>query len=56
MKAVDHFYENTPENAPVPVFAAIIYVTRKASGATQSELDDYAADLRKINSAPATKQ
>jgi hypothetical protein len=49
VKGIDRFYEDTPENAPVPVSGALEYVTRKANGASQRELDDFASALRKAN-------
>ena len=55
MKGTVHFYQDTPENAPVPVTAAVRYVTLKASGAPQSELDAFVADRRKPSAAPVKK-
>ena len=40
-QAVTHFYQDTPENAPITLPAALEYVTIKANGATQSQLDDF---------------
>lgn len=55
MKATDHFYQDTPENAPVTVSGAVRYVTLKASGAPQSQLDTFAASLRKMSATPEKK-
>ncbi len=55
VQAIDHFYLDTPENGPVVVGAAIRYVELKAGGAKQSELDDFAASLRRKNAAPEKK-
>jgi hypothetical protein len=52
LKAIDHFYEDTSENSAIPVPAALQYVTRKASGATQTELDELASGLRKKAAQP----
>ena len=54
-KAVDHFYQDTPENAPIRVSESIKYVTLKAAGTGQSELDDFAASLRKLYAAAPAK-
>jgi hypothetical protein len=51
VQAIDHFYGDTPENGPVAVITAVKYVALKASGATQSQLDDFASGARKA-SAP----
>jgi hypothetical protein len=48
MRGIDHFYENTPESAPVPLFMAVTYVALKANGSTESQLDTFAANARKI--------
>ena len=47
VQGMNHFYQDTPENAPVPLGAAMHYVKRKASGSTPSELDEIAARLRR---------
>ena len=49
---MNHFYQDTPENAGVPLVGAMRYVERKASGATQSDLDEFAAGLRKAAASP----
>jgi len=49
VQGLNHFYQDTPENAPVPIPDALRYVTAKANGATQSQLDDLASGLRKAN-------
>ena len=45
--AVDHFYVDAPENAPLPVSDAINYVALKAGGAPSSVLDRFVAERRK---------
>ena len=55
MKATDHFYQDTPENAPVPVTGAVRYVTLKAGGAPQSALETLAESFRKTSVTPETK-
>lgn len=55
VQGIDHFYQDTPENAPVVVGAAIGYVGLKAGGAKQSELDDFAASVRKKSAIPEKK-
>ena len=56
VNATDHFYRDSPENNPVSVTGAIQYVTLKAGGATQPQLDDFAATLRKISASEACKE
>lgn len=43
---VDKFYEERA-NIPIPVTYAMVYIAKKVKGATPSELQDYAASLRK---------
>jgi hypothetical protein len=52
---MDHFYQDTPENAPVIMAGAFRYVMKKAKGAPQSELDEMASKLRKANITPEKK-
>jgi hypothetical protein len=54
--SIDRFYQDTPENGPVPVAGAMQYIKRKASGATSAELDALAASLRKANATPPDKK
>ncbi|MGA9527771.1 MAG: hypothetical protein WBS24_06620 [Terriglobales bacterium] len=49
---IDHFYQDTPENALVTMVGALNYVTLKAKGAKQSELDNLASGMRKAASSP----
>jgi hypothetical protein len=49
VRGIDHFYQDTPENAPVAVASALHYVILKASGASQSTLDIAASALRKAS-------
>jgi hypothetical protein len=44
--ALDLFYKE-PTNAPVPVVFAVSYVKRKAEGASEAELKQLEADLRR---------
>ena len=46
-KSIDIFYE-TPENGPIPVPAAVAYISLKSSGASQSELNDFITKIRKV--------
>ncbi len=46
--AVDHFYGDAPENAPIPVPDAIWYVAQKAAGTPSSVLDEFAAERRRV--------
>jgi hypothetical protein len=48
-KGIDRFYQDTPENAPLPAAVALEYVTQKAGGATQSQLDDFVSAARKAS-------
>ena len=50
-KGVEKFYQSAPENAPVPIVFALQFVALKASGATPSQLEEYASSLRKKASA-----
>lgn len=52
VRGIDRFYENTPENAPVPIFMAVTYVALKAKGSTESQLDTFAASERKMWANP----
>lgn len=45
--AIDHFYADAPENAPIPISDAIWYVAQKAAGAPSSILDGFVAERRK---------
>jgi hypothetical protein len=56
VEGIDHFYQDTPENAPVPVAGALNYVETKAKGAKQSELDDLASSMRKAASTTPEKK
>ena len=56
VEGIDHFYQDTPENAPVPVAGALRYVDTKAKGAKQSELDDLASRMRKAASSTPEKK
>jgi hypothetical protein len=56
VQGVDHFYQDTPENAPVPMAGALQYVRHKAGGAKQSELDDLASGMRKSASGTPEKK
>lgn len=56
VEGIDHFYRDTPENAPVPVAGAMGYVRKKAEGARQSELDDLASSMRKAASSTPEKK
>ena len=56
VEGIDHFYQDTPENAPVPVAGALRYVETKAKGAKQSELDDLASGMRKGASSTSEKK
>jgi hypothetical protein len=47
VSAINHFYVDTPENAAVPVAGAMRVVALKSRGASQSEIDDLVASLRK---------
>jgi len=49
--AVDRFYADAPENAPVPVSDAIWYVAQKAAGTPSSVLDEFVAGRRKAAAA-----
>lgn len=49
VQGINHFYQDTPENAPISIPEALQYVTAKANGATQSQLDDLVSGLRKAN-------
>jgi|SRR5215831_1485048 len=53
--AVDHFYRESPENAPESLTGAVQYVTLKAGGATQSQLNNFAATLRQISASESGK-
>jgi hypothetical protein len=53
---MDHFYRDTPENAPVPMAGALQYVGTKSKGAKQSELDDLASGMRKAASIISEKK
>ena len=55
VEGIDHFYQDTPENAPVLVAGALRYVMKKAKGASQSELDDLASKMRKAAVEPEKK-
>lgn len=55
VEAVDRFYQDAPENAPVPIAGAMRYVERKASGATPAELEVFAASLRKAAATQPSK-
>lgn len=55
-EGIDHFYQDTPENAPVPVAGALNYVETKAKGAKQSELDDLASGMREAASSTPEKK
>ncbi|HXJ04021.1 MAG TPA: hypothetical protein VNH65_02925 [Candidatus Acidoferrum sp.] len=48
-KGIDAFYQDTPENAPLPAAVALEYVTQRAGGATQSQLDDFVRAARKAS-------
>ncbi len=49
LQGLNHFYQDTPENAPVAIPEALQYVVVKANGATQSQLDDMASGFRKAS-------
>jgi hypothetical protein len=49
VQGIDHFYQDTPENAPVPIADAAFWVRAKATGASQLELDTIAASDRKAS-------
>jgi hypothetical protein len=51
-RGIDRFYENTPENAPVPIFMAVTYVALKAKGSRESQLETFAASARKTWATP----
>jgi len=53
---MDHFYQDIPENAPVPMVGALQYEGTKAKGAKQSELDDAASGMRKAASSTPEKK
>jgi hypothetical protein len=46
-QGIDRFYQDAPENAPLDAGLALQYVTKKAGGATQSQLDDFVSAARK---------
>jgi hypothetical protein len=48
-QGIDRFYQDAPENAPLDAALALQYVTKKAGGATQSQLDDFASAARKAS-------
>ena len=56
VQGMDHFYQDTPENAPVPLAGALQYVGNKAKGAKQSDLDDQASGMRKAASSTPEKK
>jgi len=56
VQGMDHFYRDTPENAPVPMAGALQYVGTKSKGAKQSELDDLASGMRKAASIISEKK
>jgi len=56
IQGMDHFYQDTPENAPVPLVGALQYVGTKAKGAKQSELDDLASSMRKKSTGTASEK
>ncbi len=56
VQGMDHFYQDIPENAPVPMVGALQYVGTKAKGAKQSELDDLASGMRKAASSTPEKK
>jgi hypothetical protein len=56
VRGMDHFYQETPENSPVPLVGALQYVGTKAKGAKQSELDDLASGMRKAASSTPEKK
>jgi len=49
IQGLNHFYQDVPENAPIAIPEALQYVTVKANGATQSQLDDLVSGLRKAS-------
>jgi hypothetical protein len=48
-QGIDRFYQDAPENAPLDAALALQYVTKKAGGATQSQLDDFVSAARKAS-------
>jgi hypothetical protein len=50
-KGIDRFYQDTPENAPLPAAVALEYVTQKANGTPQWQLDILTTAARKRVSA-----
>jgi hypothetical protein len=50
-KGIDRFYQDTPENAPLPAAVALEYVTEKANGVPQWQLDILTTAARKSVSA-----
>jgi hypothetical protein len=48
-QGIDRFYQDAPENAPLEAALALQYVTKKAGGATQSQLDDFVSAARKAS-------
>jgi len=48
-QGIDRFYQDAPENAPLEAALALQYVTQKAGGATQSQLDALVSSWRKAS-------
>jgi len=44
--ALDHFYDDTPENGPIPVNEAWVVITMRAQGASSAEIERITAKFR----------
>jgi hypothetical protein len=49
--AIDRFY-STPENGPIPIASALLYVMQSAVGVNQKTLDEFVSGLRRSYSKP----